>query len=241
MWFIFVEFVEVPQNWQGCQCRCSSHCQGFLSSLHPLLPAAFVGESGWTKAKWRTILLSRWILIPKKYMFWQSKILSILYNHGTNLCILLQFIKQKEIWGPYVCWKIGSLLQFTVGRNYFVDFNGGQWCTLGQSSLKAVNYTEKVKVEPDRQLRRERLSFLKLLTEVHCNAKLLSIQLACKKFGSSLVYSWFLHDTDHLCQYQQDSKPQQGFAEQGQFPREGSWLEQQPAVQSWFYTNKFSF
>ena len=66
----------------------------------------------------------------KKYMFWQSKILSILYNHGTNLCILLQFIKQKDIWGPYVCWKIGSLLQFTVGRNYFVDyFNGGQWCT----------------------------------------------------------------------------------------------------------------
>ena len=41
--------------------------------------------------------------------------------------------------------------------------------------------------EPDRQLRGERLSLLKLLTEVHCNAKLLSVQLACKKFGSSLV------------------------------------------------------
>ena len=44
------------------------------------------------------------------------------------------------------------------------------------------------------------------------------------------------HDTDHLCQYRQDSKPQQGFAERGRFPREGSWLAQQPADQSWFHT-----
>ena len=50
-----------------------------------------------------------------------------------------------------------------------------------------MNCTEKAKGEPDRQLRGERLSLLKLLTEVHCNAKLLSIQLACKKFGSILV------------------------------------------------------
>ena len=45
------------------------------------------------------------------------------------------------------------------------------------------------------------------------------------------------HYTDHLCQYRQDSKPQQGFAEQGQFPGEGSWLALRPTALSWFYTS----
>ena len=45
------------------------------------------------------------------------------------------------------------------------------------------------------------------------------------------------HDTDHLCQYRRDSKPRQGFAGQGQFPGEGSWLARQPTALSWFYTS----